>query len=229
LEDKKNKTTFDILTELHQKFGKNLEAAKSFPKLAEEHEVRARRIAISREYLNNVAELKHHKEIASQFDEIFSESIISIYLASCGLNVASSMLIRRSLELGLVLVCYWDKPADYWAWKSHDEDISFSKLASHFLNDGYTTFLLEEGGAKSQDFERLIQELPNLYSKLSNVVHPKVYNFETASVKAFSLIETDLKRSLASIAEVQKTLLIILLARFPGLQARFDKEAPLPK
>jgi hypothetical protein len=132
------------------------------------------------------------------------------------------MLARRSLELGMVLVCYWDKPSDYWAWKSHDDDVSFSKLLTHLSSNGYDSFLTQEGSDATEQFDQVIADLPELYSKLSNVVHPKTYNFETAGEAAFNISEAELKTTLGRIKKVQECLLTLLMRRFPEMSALRD-------
>jgi ferritin len=213
LEDIKFIPVSEILRKLHHKFGQNLSAANQYSDLAIQHESRARVLGIVRNFLEGKANLKHQHEIAVQFDEIFSDSTIALYLAFSGLNVPACMLARRSLELGLVLISGWDKPADYWAWMSHDEDVSFSKLVTYISSSGYKSFLQQEGELSIQ-FDKVIEVLPDIYSKLSNVVHPKIYNFETNGEAAFSIIEADLRKTLLQIEDVQKCLLTLLASRF---------------
>lgn len=217
LEDKINIQISEILKRLHQKFGNNLLESEKYCALAELHEANARRLGIMRNFLEKKATSKHQVEIAAQFDEIFSDSIVAVYFAFSGLDIPACMLARRSLELGLVLICYWDKPADYWAWKSHDDDVSFSKLLAHVSSEGYNSFLIQEGLPNTELFEKVIGSLPELYSKLSNVVHPKTYNFETGGEAAFNISEAELRTTLGRIKEVQESLLTLLKRRFPEL------------
>jgi hypothetical protein len=222
LEDKVKIPISEILKRLHQKFDANLLESEKYCALAERHEANARKLGVTRNFLEKKAKSKHQVEIAAQFDEIFSDSIIALYFAFSGLDIPACMLARRSLELGLVLICYWDKPTDYWAWKSHDDDVSFSKLLAHFSSEGYNSFLIQEGSDATDNFDKVITGLPKLYSKLSNVVHPKTYNFETSGEAAFNISEAELRTTLGRIKEVQDSLLTLLRRRFPEASSLKD-------
>ena len=56
--------------------------------------------------------------------------------------------------------------------------------------------------------------LKTLYSELSNVVHPKLYNFSTAGVGAYSFQPEDLVLTLSYAAKVHTAIATILSARF---------------
>jgi hypothetical protein len=217
LEDKINIPISEILKHLHQKFGNNLLESEKYCALAEKHEANARQLGATRDFLAKEAKSKHQAEIATQFDEIFSDSIVALYFAFSGLDIPACMLARRALELGLVLICYWDKPSDYWAWKEHDDDVSFSKLLAHLSSDGYNSFLIQEGSTDTTRFKKVIASLPDLYSRLSNVVHPKTYNFETSGEATFNITEAELRSTLSRIKEVQECLLLLLHRRFPQI------------
>ena len=227
LHDEKPLPLSEILAELNRKFTSNLQSSAQYAGLAQSQEVQGRRFCVTRNYLEEAARRPHEKAIAVEFDEIFGDSISSLYLAFCGLDNPARMLTRRALELGLVLICYWDRPAEYWGWKSHDDDVSFSKLLQYLNTPGYLTLLDSEGNARTGAMTERLATLPSLYSKLSNVVHPKPYHFETGHPQAFEFTEADLRKTLALLLEAQAAVLDLLISRFPLLQARFDTEAPL--
>ena len=56
-----------------------------------------------------------------------------------------------------------------------------------------------------------------LYAELSNVVHPKAYNFSTAGPRAFEFRANDLATTLSYATKVSSGLSIILAARFAEL------------
>ena len=217
MEDEKTVPLSAILEKLHIKLGNNISCAAKYDELTIPHEEGARRLGNARSVLKHLAKAKHQNEMADQFDELFIDSTAALYLTFSGLDVPACMLARRSLELGLVLVCYWDSPVDYWAWKSHDADISFSKLYSYISSDGYKSFLAEEGKDNSEKFLDVINNMPKLYSTLSNVVHPKIYNFEITSDEVFGISESELRETLQRIKSVQDCLLVILETRFPEM------------
>ncbi|MFA6016377.1 MAG: hypothetical protein WC742_15065 [Gallionellaceae bacterium] len=218
MEDKKTVPLSTILEKLHVKFGINISSAAKYDELAAPHEEGARRLGNARSVLQLLAKAKHQNEMAGLCDELFVDSTAALYLTFSGLDVPACMLARRSLELGLVLVCYWDSPVDYWAWKSHDEDISFSKLHSYISSDGYISFLTEEGKETTEKFVDVVKHMPDLYSKLSNVVHPKIYNFEITSNDVFGISDSELRETLKRIKSVQDCLLSILETRFPEMK-----------
>lgn len=223
MEDKKFIPVSELLVKLHHKFEQNFATAKPFAEFAANTESKARVLGLVRGFLERKAALKHQREIAAQFDEIFSDSTIAVYLAFIGLDVPARMLARRSLELGLVLLSAWDRPADYWAWKSHDEDVSFSKLLAHISSGGFKSFVREEGHITS-DFDKAVSDLPVIYSELSNVVHPKVYNFETGNEAAFNITQGDLRETLRHIENMQRCLLTLLGTRFRDFDIATGKE-----
>lgn len=226
MEDLKRRPVNEIIGLLHMKFSQNIASAEGCAHLAGRHEARARKIGIARDYLEGAADTKHRRDIALAFDEVFGDSIISMYFAFCGLDVPSKMLMRRALELGMVLVCYWDMPAEYWKWKGLDEDISFSKLHSLLTSTGYYLFLKEEYGNVVDESDEVVLKLPALYSRLSNVIHPKPYNFETKDISCFSFEASDLSGTLSLLGETQVALLSILSRRFPALVENMSAEVP---
>ena len=64
----------------------------------------ARTLASARDYLETRADTaQHQRELARYLDEVFGDLICALYLTFCGMNVPARMLLRRSLELGLVI------------------------------------------------------------------------------------------------------------------------------
>lgn len=67
------------------------------------------------------------------------------------------------------------------------------------------------------DATETLRALPRLYADLSNIVHPKAYNFSTAGPRAFEFRADDLAKTLSYATKVSSGLSIILAARFAEL------------
>jgi len=208
----------ELLSALNQKFLANFESSRSYLVLAEEVERQARALSLASEYLEGVAgAVPHQRALAKGLDEIFGDSMCAVYLASCGMNVPARMLLRRSLELGLVVAAYWDSPVSFWTWREHDGDIRFATLLSHVGSDGYKTLCQRQETVSQVDPTGAFQGLDTLYGELSDVVHPKPDNFSTAGVNAYSFQPDDLRKTLSYAGQVHSAIATILSARFAGL------------
>lgn len=206
----------EVLEALHTKFSDNFETCKSVLFEAEQAEEKARIISAMSARLHTMAgENAHQRQLAMYVDEIFGDSICAIYLASCGLHVPAQMLLRRSLELGLVIAAYWDSPADFWQWREHDGDIRFAALSTTLSSAGYITFLNKLPRAQPVEAS-LFAGLQSLYSDLSNVVHPKPYNFATTTSN-YSFSATNFTRTMNLSKRTYTYISEIIKARFPQL------------
>lgn len=218
----------DLLQSLHDKFGVNLGLAKSRAEIAGKCELTSRIIQHIGVLLGkNAAVLEHQKLIAKSFDELFGDLTCAIYFAFCALDNPSRMILRRALELGLVCLAYWDDPRLFWQWKAHDGEVRFSDLFATVSNKGYMQFLSEEGWCTEGDVQLPLNVLKNEYSKLSNVVHPKLYNFETDLPHRFQFSESDLLTSIQAISMVEKSLLQLFLCRFRTIKVELEAAFPM--
>lgn len=224
--DSQPKPISDIFSELHDKFGRNLNMGATYLELAEPHECRARMIRHAGQILSKEAVEEHQKLISSYFDEIFGDMVCSLYFFYTGLDVPGRMVLRRALELSLVSVSYWDSPAAFWAWNSKNKDISFTELEEYLSGPGYARYLEAIGCLDTSVVHGAVKELRRSFAVLSNVVHPKPYNFETISPGKFIFFEPDLQISLNLLKDVQIALLKILLCRFPEMHTPLIKSFP---
>ncbi|KVH77963.1 hypothetical protein WJ42_00545 [Burkholderia cepacia] len=119
------------------------------------------------------------------------------------------------LELGYVVLAYYDNPAKFWDWNSNDKDISFSDLESTLASDGYITFLSRASDIDITNYRKTIISLRSAYGELSNVVHPKPYNFETTVDGAFQFSAPHLQKVLNLQETLHKGLLTLIFCRFP--------------
>ena len=216
--DAKPKSVEELLTSLHHKFSSNFDLARPSIILATDVERRARALSIARDYLEKLAaDAQHQRELAFCLDEVFGDAICALYLTFCGMNVPARMLLRRSLELGLVVGAYWDSPVNFWNWKTHDSDIRFSELSGHLKSAGYKTMCERQSEIAKVDSKDVLENLDRLYSQLSNVVHPKPYNFATAGINAYSFDPDELRKTLSFALTVLSSISTILSARFAAL------------
>jgi hypothetical protein len=226
--DAKPKPLSNLLAALHKKFGENLTSGASANDyhLAVKHEIRARVIQHIGVILGKRStNLEHQKLIARYFDEIFGDMICSIYFSFSGLDNPSRILLRRALELALVTIAYWDSPSTFWGWHSNNDDVSFKDLAKLLSSAGYQKFI-EVEGCKIPKVAEAVRILSDQYATLSNVVHPKPYNFETGLSHKFSFASADLEASLEILENVQISFIRLLLCRFNAIDAELKEIFP---
>jgi hypothetical protein len=211
-------TVEELLSALHLKFSDNFSVFKLHADSANEVERQARALSVASNMLEKTAgDSVHQRELARCLDEVFGDSICAVYLSCCGMNVPARMLLRRSLELGLVVAAYWDSPVDFWAWREHDGDIRFATLCTHIRSAGYTTLCQKQARVSSVDSSKVLQDIDSLYGDLSNVVHPKPYNFSTAGANAYVFNDETMRKTLSYAGRVLSTIATLLSARFAEL------------
>jgi hypothetical protein len=205
----------ELLERLHKKFAQNFASSVSFQVRAATAEQLARTLWEKRSGLNAPNRQRHQDELSVYLDEIFGDCVCALYLASCGLNVPARTLLRRSLELGLAITSYWDSPVEFWQWRMHDGDIKFSSLLAQLQTEGYSTFLAQLPRDKPPDISGTLERVRKLYSDLSNVVHPKPYNFSTGSGNGYDFSAGEYDRTVTYAEQVARALIELLDARFP--------------
>jgi hypothetical protein len=221
--DSRPLSTDELLSALNKKFDENFRASFAVRHEAAQAEKLARLVSGTAATLQlRSGTNAHQKLLAKYIDEIFGDSICALYLGCSALDVPARMLLRRSLELGLVVVAYWDAPAEFFQWRDHDGDIRFSALYADLTRPGYLTYLANLRGGVAVDEKIVFGGLNELYGELSNVVHPKPYNFSTIGNRAYAF-DVDTFRKTVKLAEkVYGSILLLLQTRFPDLSADFD-------
>jgi hypothetical protein len=214
---------------LHEAFGRNItNVSQSEVELFDDLDLNSRTIAeIRTVLLRDYCTTDEQKKICADIlDEVFSDFTLALYLFSAGLIVPARMSIRRALELGLASVYLWDLPHEYWGWKKHDVDLSFSAMITHLNCEGYRAYLASIHGAPAVspicDFPRL----QRFYRQLSNTVHGKTEALQPLSPERFTAGKNDLKTHLNLAIEVQGELIALLYGRFHGLKANIDQSFP---
>jgi hypothetical protein len=212
----RSEETGHVLVELNAKFAGALQQALQVEKASyAKAELKARAITETAEILKASAHLSSsQKVILCLFDEVFADTICSIYLAGCSLDKPAQILLRRAFEVGVASVYLWDLPHRLWGWKNHDNDLNFNEMLEYFDADAYRTFLKAENADYKGDDLPDFASARRLYRNLSNVVHGKYSDFETALPNRFQHSVADWKTHLERVLEVEDILTSLWKARF---------------
>ena len=143
--------------------------------------------------LRNFAVSPTQAEIGGLFDEIFSDLACSLYLSACALDIPAGMLLRRGLEIGIASLYLWDHPQTFWAWREHDEDLSFKEMLESISSMKYRTFVQRENPAYDGTEIVNATQCNSMYRKFSNVMHGKISSFESMNPDRFTYAEADWK------------------------------------
>src|SRR5690348_3709601 len=98
------------LEELSQRFKENFRAfMKTDHKICDELDLRSRGISVIGQEIAKDKHLQpHQSKIFPIFDEVFSDSILSIFFTAYALHKPAQASLRRALELGIAIVYLWD-------------------------------------------------------------------------------------------------------------------------
>ncbi|WP_292993853.1 hypothetical protein [Nitrosomonas sp.] len=219
----------DILCTLHAKFNQNvLSIGAETSLLLDTIDLNSRIISEIRGILStNYCESEGQKRICKEIlDEVFTDFSLAMYLCAIGLIVPARMSVRRAFELGLATVYMWDLPHEYWGWRHKDQDLSFSVMVAHLNSVGYLEYIAQLQGEESVspicnqvDFQRI-------YRELSNTVHGKVSGLPPLSPERFSPDKNGIEKHLKQIAEAQNIVILLLFARFRGLELLIKSAFP---
>jgi hypothetical protein len=216
-EDKRRRSSSELLHELHRKFSTNFTAGIAHSILVADVEARAKKLCDARVRLREISIGEHQRQLTLYLDEIFGDSICACYLSFCGMQIPARALLRRCLELGAAIAAYWDSPVQFWGWKEHDEDIRFSALFAHLQSAGFRTFCEKENPGTTDELVALSKVTELTYRELSDVIHPKPQKFATQFTDAYTFRVDDLRETLKLGESVQKIICGLLAARFSEL------------
>jgi hypothetical protein len=221
-------TTTDLLDSFHASFGKNI---KNIPQdtisLFDNIELNSRIIdGIRATLLSDYCEKDNQKKNCAEIlGEIFADFTLAMYLLGIGLIVPARMSARRAFELGLASVYMWDLPHEYWGWKTHDTDLSFSTMVTHLNSVGYLAYLAKiherptEVICEKTDFQRI-------YRELSNTVHGKSEGLPKLSPERFTAEKNDIAKHLQLAKEAQDTIINLFYGRFFKLKEKMETSFP---
>ena len=210
-----NKDPRQVMIELNEKFTENFGQWS----LMSTHDLEntfigLRGIALVGEILNGQKHSKHHEICCKIYDEIFSDGIASIYLASNAMDKPANIVLRRVLELGVAALYLWDMPHMAFSWDKHDQDLSFSEMLNHINSKGYISYINTENGSEIESEILPSTRAKKIYGALSDIVHGKIATFESAMEDRFKFVESDWSQYIKLIEEVSLMLLRAYLSRF---------------
>lgn len=205
-----------VLLELHTKFSENLTTSLEQGQVAyKEIDLKARAIAaIGQIAIEDRGLQPNQAEIASIFNEVFSDMILSIYFSACALDKPAQSVLRRALELGIAIVYLWDLPHAFWGWKAHDSDLNFNDMVEHLSKDSYKSFLSSLNPEYKNDDLFDYAGVKRIYRILSNTIHGKIPTHESNLPDRFSYNYDDWQKNIGLIISVQETLLHLFKKRF---------------
>ena len=209
-----NKAPKMIMDELHTKFANNFTEWKKLDNdRLERIFISLHCVAATGEVLGKRTHSKHHDICCQIYDEIFSDGVSAIYLASNAMNKPANIVLRRILELGVAALYLWDMPHIAHSWSIYDQDLSFSEMLNHINSKGYIAYLKSEN-SKFTDEELLpIARLQSIYGDLSDVVHGKITTFESSMPDRFKFVEKEWNDFIDLIDEVFNLLVKAFIAR----------------
>jgi len=219
-----NKNPRQILEELNHKFNENF---KEWGSLHDHNLERSlaglHSIAAIGEALETRKISRHHDICCKIFDEIFSDGVSSIYLASNAIDKPACIVLRRVLELGVASIYLWDMPHMAFSWNQHDHNLSFNEMLKHLNSPGYISFVNIENNVHIES-ELIPSTRANaIYGDLSNIVHGKMATFETSMPERFTFVNSDWDQFVKLIDEVVALLVKALLLRFDIADVVFRK------
>ena len=221
-----------IFRELGVKLNKNFESALGAEQ-TEFHkaEIKARAFMEVGRILSDGENISlTQKECICVFEEMFGDTICSIYFAACALDKPAQMLLRRVLELGVSVVYLWDLPHRYWGWKCHDEDLAFREMLNHFTAESYLTFVSRTNSKFTETQILDVASARKIYGELSDVTHGKLATFESVSPDRYNFTSADWQKHLSLTNSVQDILLKLWSNRLnavseqlPGVMPQLSK------
>lgn len=211
-----NKKPCQVLIELNRKFNGNFAQWKSLTdhKLDKSF-IGLHCIAVVGEVLEGHKASKHHDICCKVYDEIFSDGVASIYLASNAMDKPAFIVLRRVLELGLAAIYLWDMPHMAYSWKQHDQDLSFTNMLEHINSKGYVSYIANENSVEIENDTIVpVKKAQEVYGSLSDIVHGKIATFETSLPERFKFVEDDWEQFVMILDTVIEMLVKAFLIRF---------------
>ena len=198
----------DVFANLHVKLGANLAVALADEQALLATEAQARLLPEIGATLRKCSLTATQTEVSGLLDEVFSDLTCSLYLSACALDVPARMLLRRSLEIGVATLYLWDHPQTFWAWREHDEDLSFNDMLECVGSLKYRTFVHKENPFYDQTEIICSTQCNRLYRRLSNVMHGKMSSFESLDPDRFTHTVADWTCGLADVQAVASIVII---------------------
>lgn len=210
-----NKAPKDVMIELHDKFDHNFNEWKSVEDVRLENTfIYLQCVAATGDILRKNSSSKHHEICCKIYDEIFSDGVSSLYLASSSMDKPANIVLRRILELGVAALYLWDMPHMAHSWNSHDQDLSFTEMLNHINSKGYLSYLNSENSQTITGELLPCKKLQKIYGDLSDVVHGKITTFESSMPGRFKFIEQEWLTFIDLIEVILKQLVKAFIIRY---------------
>jgi len=219
-----NKDPRQVLVELNDKFNGNFsEWNSSHDRGLDTAFVGLQCIAAVGEALHDRRTSKQHDICCKIYDEIFSDGVSAIYLATNAIDKPAGIVLRRVLELGVAAIYLWDMPHMAFSWNQHDQDLSFAEMLKHINSKGYIAYVSKENDITIDCDIIPSLKAKELYGSLSDIVHGKIKTFETSMPERFSFVEADWENFLTNIEAVVGILVNAFILRFNIANVVFEK------
>ena len=210
-----NKGPRDILIELNHKFNGNFNDWSTLQNhRLEKSFIGLHCIVAVGEILNECKSSKHHEICCKIYDEIFSDGVSAIYLATNAMDKPANILLRRILELGLAAIYLWDMPHIAFSWNDHDQGLNFKEMINHVNSKGYISYINNENNTKIKSELISASRSQNIYGKLSDIVHGKIATFESLFPERFKFVEEEWNQFIDLFEEVICMLVKTFMLRF---------------
>lgn len=217
------------MIDLNQKFNGNFSEWQSLedPRLDKSF-IGLRCIAAIGEILSDRKSSKHHEICCKIYDEIFSDGVSSIYLASNAMDKPANIVLRRILELGLAALYLWDMPHMAFSWNHHDQDLRFTDMVNHVNSKGYISYINNENHTNIESELIPSSKAQKIYGDLSDIVHGKITTFESSIPERFKFVETEWNQFVTLADEVIDMLVRAFIRRF-DISKELYKKVPQAK
>lgn len=154
-------------------------------------------------------------------------TVLFIFFA-CGIDIPAQMLLRRSLELGIGFIYLWDLPHVFYAWTDLNKDLIFQKMIEHLNSEEYKILINKINHSFDYKNTQMIDDTiaKELYRDLSNVIHGKMFTFESGIPQRFKFIQEDYDKGIALIKKIELLLLDLWNKRFQDIGYHLLKSYP---
>ena len=218
----------DVLRRLGDQFSSNRTAALSseLPEL-KRVEMKCRCLASVGQIMRTTcARSPSQQQIAAIIDEVFADSVCSIFLAAEGLDKPAQLVLRRVLELGLATFYLWEQPHIFWGWKEYDKDLTFTEITEFLSSESYLRFVASENDS-TEPVPLFNVSLARIeYRALSNVVHGKISTFESSLADRFRHSHSDWTSHLSRVETIQDLLMSFACNRFSEVKKQLPIAQP---
>ncbi|MFZ3408123.1 hypothetical protein [Vibrio chagasii] len=225
-----NKDPREIMVELHEKFNNNFTVWKAVENIELDRTLTLLKgTAAIGDLLRESSNSKHHEICCKIYDEIFSDGVSALYLASTSMDKPANIVLRRVVELGVAALYLWDMPHMAHSWNSHDQNLSFTEMLNHINSKGYRDYVSLESSIYIGKELIPSKRFQKIYGDLSDVVHGKITTFESNTPQRFQFVEQEWLNFIVLIEEILECLLRAFVIRYDFKEKIYNKLPLLKK